>query len=106
MYEFRPLNQATRVTLLTRVLTLARHADRCIFFNESAVLRLVAALLMEQNDEYAIQNLFISLQSIAFLSENPRSGYQPIRNSPDHNEERKHRCARSFGDRPKRAVPG
>ena len=42
-----------------------------IFPNEKAVRRLVGALLMEQNDEYAIQNRYTSLESLALLSENP-----------------------------------
>ncbi len=42
-----------------------------IFPNESAIRRLVGALLMEQNDEYAIQNRYMSLESLALLSENP-----------------------------------
>ena len=42
-----------------------------IFPNEAAIRRLVGALLMEQNDEYAIQNRYMSLQSLAQLSENP-----------------------------------
>jgi transposase-like protein len=42
-----------------------------IFPNEAAIRRLVGALLMEQNDEYAIQNRYMSLESLAQLSENP-----------------------------------
>jgi len=42
-----------------------------IFPNEGAVRRLVGALLMEQNDEYAIQNQYMSLESLATMSENP-----------------------------------
>ncbi len=42
-----------------------------IFPNEAAIRRLVGALLLEQNDEYAIQNRYMSLESLAQLSENP-----------------------------------
>jgi putative transposase len=42
-----------------------------IFPNEAAIRRLVGALLMEQNDEYAIQNRYMSLESLATMSENP-----------------------------------
>ena len=42
-----------------------------IFPSEKAVRRLVGALLMEQNDEYAIQNRYVSLESLALWSENP-----------------------------------
>jgi len=43
-----------------------------IFPNEMAIRRLVGALLMEQNDEYAIQNRYMSLESLAPMSENPQ----------------------------------
>lgn len=42
-----------------------------IFPNEAAIRRLVGALLMEQNDEYAIQKRYMSLESLAMMSENP-----------------------------------
>jgi putative transposase len=42
-----------------------------IFPNENAVRRLVGALLMEQNDEYAIQKRYMSLESLAAMSDNP-----------------------------------
>ena len=42
-----------------------------IFPNEAAIRRLVGALLLEQNDEYAIQKRYMSLESMAGLSENP-----------------------------------
>ena len=42
-----------------------------IFPNEAAIRRLVGALLLEQNDEYAIQKRYMSLESMASLSENP-----------------------------------
>ena len=42
-----------------------------IFPNEAAIRRPLGALLMEQNDEYAIQNRCMSLESLATMSENP-----------------------------------
>jgi putative transposase len=43
-----------------------------IFPNEAAVIRLVGALLLEQNDEWAVQRArYVSLETIAPLSDNP-----------------------------------
>lgn len=42
-----------------------------IFPNEEAIVRLVGALLLEQNDEYAIQKRYMSLESLAPMSDNP-----------------------------------
>jgi putative transposase len=42
-----------------------------IFPNENAITRLVGAILLEQNDEYAIQKRYMSLESLATMSENP-----------------------------------
>lgn len=42
-----------------------------IFPNDNAITRLVGAILLEQNDEYAIQNRYMSLESLATMSENP-----------------------------------
>jgi putative transposase len=42
-----------------------------IFPNDKAIVRLVGALLMEQNDEYAIQKRYMSLESLAAMSDNP-----------------------------------
>jgi putative transposase len=51
---------------------IKRRADVVgIFPNEASIRRLVGALLMEQNDEYAIQKRYMSLESLATMSENP-----------------------------------
>jgi len=51
---------------------IKRRADVVgIFPNEGSIRRLVGALLMEQNDEYAIQKRYMSLESLATMSENP-----------------------------------
>ena len=42
-----------------------------IFPNDAASVRLVGALLLEQNDEYAIQKRYMSLESLAPMSDNP-----------------------------------
>ncbi|HLY43328.1 MAG TPA: IS256 family transposase [Terracidiphilus sp.] len=54
---------------------IKRRADVVgIFPNEAAIRRLAGALLLEQNDEYAIQKRYMSLESLAAMSEN-----RPIR---------------------------
>jgi transposase-like protein len=39
--------------------------------NEAAIRRLVGALLLEPNDEYVIQKRYMSVESMATVSENP-----------------------------------
>ena len=46
-----------------------------IFPNEDAIVRLVGAILLEQNDEWAVQRArYITLESIAPISDDPSSG--------------------------------
>jgi len=49
-----------------------------IFPNDKAITRLVGALLLEQNDEYAIQKRYMSLESLAPMSDNPPLRLPPI----------------------------
>ena len=43
-----------------------------IFPNEGAIIRLIGALLLEQNDEWAVQRArYMSLETIATLSDDP-----------------------------------
>ncbi len=42
------------------------------FPNDDAILRLVGALLLEQNDEWAVQrSRYLSLETIAAMSDDP-----------------------------------
>ena len=50
-----------------------------IFPNEDAIVRLVGAILLEQNDEWAVQRArYISLETIAPLSDDPLVGLPAV----------------------------
>jgi putative transposase len=42
-----------------------------IFPNEAAIYRLVGALLLEQNDEWALQRRYMTLEALAEVGDNP-----------------------------------
>jgi putative transposase len=44
-----------------------------IFPNENAIIRLVGALLLEQNDEWAVQRRYMTLETLEGLSDDPQA---------------------------------
>ena len=75
------------------------HADikRCtyvvaIYPNEDAITRLVGAVLLEPNDEWAVSRRYITLESIAPVSDNPTvklPGAEPERPGPNRRMSRR-----------------
>jgi len=50
-----------------------------IFPNEAAIFRLVGAILLEQNEEWAVQRAcYMTLETIAPLSDNPIVGLPAV----------------------------
>ena len=41
-----------------------------IFPNEAAIMRLVGAILLEQNDEWAVQRRYMTLETLGSISDN------------------------------------
>ena len=74
--KIRSTNPLERVNL-----EIARRSDVVgIYPNDAALLRLATSLLVEQNDEWLIQNRYLSLHSLALLTDapsGPADGDQP-----------------------------
>jgi transposase-like protein len=51
-----------------------------IFPNEAAIYRLVGAMLLEQNDEWALQRRYLTLETLADLGENPNISLPAVAN--------------------------
>ncbi len=49
-----------------------------IFPNEAAAIRLVGAILLEQNDEWAVQRRYMSLEGLAPVSDAPAVSLPPV----------------------------
>lgn len=50
-----------------------------IFPNEDAIVRLIGAILLEQNDEWAVQRArYMTLETIAPLSDDPIAGLPAV----------------------------
>jgi hypothetical protein len=79
--SFRPVRPAWKSRQFLSFVTAgfepeAVEADRQlqgphIFLNDRAVVRLVGALMLEQNDEWAVSRRYVSLESLAPVSDAP-----------------------------------
>lgn len=50
-----------------------------IFPNEAAITRLIGAILLEQNDEWAVQrSRYMTLESVATLGDDPLTSLPPV----------------------------
>jgi hypothetical protein len=58
-----------------------------IFPNEAAIVRLVGALLLEQNDEWAVQRRYMSLETLEALSDDPQARHHHQGHDPAYTRE-------------------
>lgn len=49
-----------------------------IFSNEASIYRLVGALLLEQNDEWALRQRYMSMKTLAEFSQNPSASLSAV----------------------------
>ena len=49
-----------------------------IFPNEAAIVRLIGAILLEQNDEWAVSRRYMSLETLAALCDDPQVSNKAI----------------------------
>ena len=49
-----------------------------IFPNEAAIVRLIGAILLEQNDEWAVSRSYMSLETLAGLCDDPQVSNKAI----------------------------
>jgi transposase-like protein len=70
-----------RCASINRLLTPARGAVAGIFPNENAIVRLVGAMLLKQNDEWAVQRArYMTLETISNLSDDSAVSLPAIAN--------------------------
>jgi putative transposase len=60
------------------VALLPAHCLAGVFANEVAIFRLVGAILLEQDDEWAVQRRYMRVETLASLGNNPDYGIPAV----------------------------